>query len=1400
MNPEGERRTLQPLGLDAIDHFFCTKPLVVDIEPEVAVTGRSNARALSLWQGCREIVKIGLAGLLFLLVSAGQLVASGEKVTEQQLRQVHAAYLEAKANGFSEKALVKLYSLPGVPVASAVKKLVDLKQSRPNLSIPDADSIAMEATRQRMNMRVLQELAVITGGSVEVMDAGKQNGIRSDKDLMIFDAGQGKRAVSATEMKRLYEEHFERIWDIKLEKLDMSIFDGDASFPDWRDTSISLSNFVDKYKKGQAKLEQNPEAVREAGTWRVGALLRYATNSIVTMVKYHRNPDDPRVRPTIDKNQMRPVPWENNETYYFEMIENVNVKEASVRYRNWIRDAPYRSAMDASYEWWQRHNHTNDFVDRMKYFNRTVGDGVNALATKGWDVQYIFHLDKLGKRDPNLVHAFIQRLVDDVYSKDAGPEKRQHFIEVIELAARIELDKMNKRSQDEADYLDPYVQSISKEKEFRDWAEAKFTKEDLAVTPWVKEKVQAEALSRARQRFFEHQAEIMRYNLVLTARQKLRWDIADIRRAAELRAIYSTEGHDGIEEVKKLRWESWRQIDRIIEKLEDPALIRQIVSEAPDNVRKRLEELVELKRLRVEWMNEERDRAIKTLRKPDPAKVGKVEPELVKLIDRPISEATFRMHQIDEILTRQDTDLNKLKAIMETGEFSDEVVAGKMRARVLESLGFEEREVLKGMQFEIETKFSGNRLFHNAVNMGTLNSLLNVIKVYQETGDLTSVGQTAAWEALSHMPIDFNLRAIAGTSKAVVQPIPVAGLIAPLYQAVHDANYQPLYWFLVAIEIPAAGQIKMAFDITKTTFSIVYNHGMAPLKADRLSQVYMGFILPQPASWSPLKPGWKERTDAAADSIYRFVPGETFEEKRSNLFKFFHDRLDAKLRASGMESTGPEYWEHYERAAEPYVRKYVEDYFNNKGDWTENTIAGIKSVALQPELTAGLANLVMHDFQQSRRNYELIKLLPTFDDLMANQDRVIKANIGVEKKLSAAERLVIERLQTAIADALPKSEVPQTAVPPFGKLEASPPVVQEGQEASILVQLIAPAADKRNPDQPYKIEVKRVDRQSVAAKGALTAEALARELAEDAIFVQPMLDAQKGNEKQRYVLAPLEYEVTVKRPSGDLFSSGNVIVRLVGLDSEDQPVPFGLQANPPPGVSPPPTSPLQGGRRVDLGSPGTEQPGMPSASPRREDRVATLPPPASAPAATRSGSPRREDCVAALPRPAPTLDQESRWKVTFVGTWRFSGGDDLWEISEDASGYKVTVPDRDASVTSHGAVAVITFTHRGTGMAGTITWEPSTSQKAILRYTRIPGKSDPVFFRPIETSAERVSSPASAARRPSPTPPCESPPQPTPSVPEAFSGQRSEPQPIFSGPLPPITGGRVLESPRRYGN
>jgi len=90
----------------------------------------------------------------------------------------------------------------------------------------------------------------------------------------------------------------------------------------------------------------------------------------------------------------------------------------------------------------------------------------------------------------------------------------------------------------------------------------------------------------------------------------------------------------------------------------------------------------------------------------------------------------------------------------------------------------------------------------------------------------------------------------------------------------------------------------------------------------------------------------------------------------------------------------------------------------------------------------------------------------------------------------------------------------------------------------------------------------------------------------------------------------------------------------------------------------------------------------------------------------------------------------------FKGTW-LSSGQWKWVITKEGSGYKVqqtTDPGKKtvASVTFDGTDATITFSD--TGYAGTITWKPGKSDKAILIFTRKPDDSPQVIGKKNEVS------------------------------------------------------------------
>lgn len=1037
--------------------------------------------------------------LLWAALLAGLAAGAEDGVSDAHLSLVHKAYLEAKQAGFSRDALLKLYSTPDVPdVAAAVKKLVDLHQSDPARSISPDDSRSLEGVRQEMNMEVLEHLALVTGGTIEVMDAGKQNGIRSDKDLMIFAVLDGHRTISATEMKRLYEEAFREIHGIEHSKLDMTIFDGDAVIPDWRRTNLSLSEYVETFKKGQAKLEQNPGAVREAGTWRQGAELRYATGSRVTLVKHRRDPKDPRVLARIKRAELRERRSAAGDPIHFEVIENAPVAEASARFQEWRADLPYRNAMDAAFEWRNRHNHATDFVDKMKYFNRTVGNGINALAIRGWDKDYIVHLSKLPT--PELRSAYIRRMLEEVYVVDLSADHREHFAKVMELSVEIEIDKMKGRSRSEAEYLKPLIDLERKNAASRG--------ESLEDGP---------ALARARERLYAHQDRIMKYNIMATTRQKIRMDLTDTRRLALLIDKYTSDGHDGLEEVRKLQWETWHQIGRIIDGLDDDVLIGRIVSDAPEAVRPRLQKLHEAAKAR----RAANARAKLKLEKPDPRKAETSGPEERTLVKSPKGDLEEKESRLQEVLNWIGKDYDDFKADLGAGKYSDEAITERLRTSALDMLGYEDRVVINKLEVEFEAKFSGSKLLKNALDLGNVNSLLSILQVYQETGDLGQVAQTALWEVVSNIP---------GVSQA-----------ATLNQALHDGNVEGLTFLFLAWQVPAAGQIKMVFDVAKGSMTLVYNHAMDPLKDDRFSQIYLGYVDAQPAGWSPLKPGWKERRAAAGDSILHFVPGASMEEKRTNLYEHFHKELDARLQRNGIKPADGGYWEKYETILEPFFRKYVHDYFAAEGEWKDNTTVGLRAIGQQEELQDKLARRLLADFQASRKNFEkLEEARESMKAAMLKGDDVRRRAVEAERTFLAAADFLAAKVADVARDAVKRLEgVSSGKEESRIRISAFPPVVTEGQSATVVVRAMS-AVDGGAAGAPHVVEVRRID-PAAGADAALPAEEVRKKLGADAAFLKPLTDATKPLH-----LATVEYEVTVKTPAGRVLGKERVKVGLAG--------------------------------------------------------------------------------------------------------------------------------------------------------------------------------------------------------------------------------------------------------------
>ena len=1029
-------------------------------------------------------VRLGLLlfPLLFQFAAVSPLFAGSREVTTAELTAVHNAYRQAAAQGFTPESMAAIYRLDNA--AAAVKKLVDLDGSGHPMSISKAHSLRMEATRQQMNLTILRKLAKITGGTVEVLNFGKMNGIRSDKDQTLY-AVDGKRHYTGEEICKAYERLFNDTYKIDLKRMDMELFNADARVPDWRDAEMSFSQFKKQYKEGEARLMQNEPAYK-GGAYRAQVDKRSATMGRVTMTKY--------------------VGTDSSGKDSFEQVIDAPAVEASSQYKQWSADVPYRNAMDSCHQNLQRFRDNEDFIDKMKYFNRTIGDGINALALENWRMDYIFDLDKLAREGRHQeIDRLLRTMVNDVFTVDLSGADKQHYFKVIRIAAQIEIDKIQGRFRGEAEYLKPILADVAK------------TSPDLSLE---------ERHRQAKERFFAFQERIMKHNLAVTARQKIQRDLSP-RRLKMVAAKY------GPEQAAKLEWETGKRLERIFSEIDDDRLVRRIIDDAPPELKETLKQIHACERIR----RTKGRRPPIHLVQSDPDKARRHGPDEIDAIVRKKQSAVAeRESETDLFLSALREKFSQFDADLRAGRYSDAEISRRMHARVLSELGFEERAVLRKMEVEFERRFSGRKLLGNVVSLGNADSLINMIRVYQRTGDWHQVAQTAVWELVSNVP---------GVSQ-----------MATLKQAFNDGNYEGLAWMYIAWQMPAAGQVKLVFDVAKGTVEIVYHHMMDPLADDRLAQVYQGYISAQPAGWSPFQPGWKTRRNAIADSILHFVPGNTFPQKRTNMYAYFQAKIDQRLRSAGLTPTTNEYWVKRDTIVTPFFRRYVTDYFEARGEWSQNVTAGLKGIGTQEQLKARLVARLAGDFRAGEVLWEnATEARWQLEKAIAQQQALRMSNIRTERKLIAAGDFLSDRLGLAYQQAAAKVEKPKVSELTV-QAEAYPPVVAEGQAVTIDVKVSGPAINRGQPSaHTVKIQVARV--KPLARNQKVSSEAMSA-IVKDVDYIHNLVEKAKRSDI-RLNAVQIDYDVAVHDDGGRVLDRRRVSVVLAGDASQKRALPLTME-------------------------------------------------------------------------------------------------------------------------------------------------------------------------------------------------------------------------------------------------
>lgn len=1017
---------------------------------------------------------LSLCGLL--LPRAGD--AAGKTVSDAELQQVYAAYRKAKAAGFSRESVIALYQHDnGV---SAVKKLIDMEQSNPAFSIPRKDSDAIAGVRQEMNMRILDKLAKITGGTIEVLDFGKENGARSDLDQTIF-AVDGRRYYKAGEMKQLYQRLWNDEYKVDMERMDMAMFNGDAHIPDWRRQDQTYLEFVVDYAERQQLLEEQRETYTEPGAYRAQVNRRSRDKGRVTLVNYKGDDSgdaDPYTR------------------------ERGPASELSSRYKDYVDEIPYRNAMSATFGNMKKFKGTEDFIDRMKYFNRVMGDGVNALP-QSWGVDYLDKMGKLRTEDPAGYERMIRNLVADVYP-ELSKETRKSFTRIIRLSADIELDKIQGATKSQSHYLRGEIDSIRRAAQARG--------EQLS---------DEQVLSKARNNLFEHQQHIMQRSLVATARTKIRMDL-DQDRLDMLDAKYPDADLG-----RKLQFDTAHQIQRIFNAIDDEAAVRHIIAEAPLALRPVLHNMNEAAQIVRE--QRARNQARPKLAEPDPEAAKRQGPQEQDVLQPLKSRVVQKKTAVAALLAQLQKKYDDFDVKLRAGHYSDEAISARMRGRVLDALGFEERAVYQDMKASFERKFSGSRLMHNVVNLGNVDALVNVLKVYQQTGDMQQVAHTALWELVSNLPY--------------------VAKVARLRQIYNDGDYQGLAWMCIAWKLPVAGQVKMVFDVAKNSVEVFYNHLMIPLGNDRFDLVYQGYVEAQPAGWSPFQPGWKERQVAQGRSILHWVPGKTFGEKRSNMYAFFQAKLDEKLRAGGLDPSSTDYWEAQERILPAFFGKYVTDYLNGTGDWSDNVIAGLYGTGTQAELKQRLIRRLLTDFRQGEMNFRMADAArEEMMDALQKVDEVQQENAQAERQLAAIEDFLGDKAGAEYAEALQHAHGKARQAPQV-QAESYPHTVVAGEQATIAVKLVEDLGEQEGETvrpSDSVVEVRPVaESPLIAGESDVKLERL-QETIGDTELVAPLT---RGAEtlKGRTYLARTDFLVTVRGQGGKVLGERKVSINVMDL-------------------------------------------------------------------------------------------------------------------------------------------------------------------------------------------------------------------------------------------------------------
>ncbi len=665
---------------------------------------------------------------------------------------------------------------------------------------------------------VLESWAEVIGETrirVELNNAGKQNGARSDQDLFMYTDAQelyndeGLNVpldqIHSYLIKKFRNKFSRRMKGRTPEQFDVMIFPGDGMMMDWRMSKTSWRSFMARINTDISDLSATEGAYFIPAAYKNQVYTRYLDEGRTTIIEG-----------VSDGRPFKPEGLDIPDGV--RISADLSTREASLRYAGVPGQIDRNAALGVVLQnVIQTRSSTISTLKRSKYSNRWInGYAQTTNLEKNYQLLLLEGRDGARKR-------FAKKLFDEFEAEDRLPpniKSPEALQRVLDLMNRIEIDKIigdaepGTRPGNWSDYYQNYqkqniVDAETKLKYFAQEAQ-EFKQAMRAASPYGYDLDDAKLADHAEMMFMDKARQAARMAAGSAARKTLK-EVFSRGGAARQRWLH------GADAAARQIVERMKGLHAAFVFLEDEAMIRSIVAEAPPEARQAVDDIVKIARAQRKDILEKKS-AVEDVTK------GQLE-ESDDIVRKLVRDLGF-----DDDDTRRPpppgVDENYVHRRIVT-EMSDAIskVGQHNRERVYQFLAHELPEFTTVQGFT-----SG--YWENIADIGTVNSLGKVTEAWL-TGD--------------------KKRAYSEIMNTLAESVPIGGKIFSLgknLKAYQEGQTSPTAMFLVNQVLGAVpggakysamtGWVMAVYGLEQSLYKIGWHFIGKPAQSDAISLILMG--------------------------------------------------------------------------------------------------------------------------------------------------------------------------------------------------------------------------------------------------------------------------------------------------------------------------------------------------------------------------------------------------------------------------------------------------------------------------------------------------------------------------------------------------------------------------------